>query len=46
MTIANGSVISLSKIGAEKLNVRANLANGTSSVVKMVLSGSAESDLQ
>jgi hypothetical protein len=39
MTLANGSEISLSKIGAEKLNVRANLANGTSTVVKMVLSG-------
>jgi hypothetical protein len=39
MTIANGSKISLKAIGAEKLNVRANLANGTSSVVKMELSG-------
>jgi hypothetical protein len=39
MTIANGSKISLKAIGTEKLNVRANLANGTSTVVKMVLSG-------
>lgn len=39
MTIANGSEISLKAIGAEKLNVRANLANGTSTVVKMELSG-------
>jgi hypothetical protein len=39
MTIANGSKISLKAIGTDKLNVRANLANGTSTVVKMVLSG-------
>jgi hypothetical protein len=41
LTITNGEKISLKKIGATKLNVRANLANGTSAVVKMELSGAA-----
>jgi hypothetical protein len=39
MTIANGASISLKAIKATKLNVRANLANGTAAVVKMNLSG-------
>lgn len=40
MTIAPGAVISLSKIGTNRFNIRANLANTTAGVVKMVLSGS------
>jgi Polysaccharide lyase len=39
MTITDGATISLKKIDAKKLNVRANLANGTSAQVKMELSG-------
>ncbi|MEI6950863.1 polysaccharide lyase, partial [Paraflavisolibacter sp. H34] len=40
MTIAPGAAISIAKAGTNKFSIRANMANGTSCVVKMVLSGS------